>query len=144
MAGCFMLYTVGRKGGEAFLRRRFKGHHVDRALAAFQKYGLLAIAVPALLPPPFPFKPFVLVAGVARVRPVDFLIAIGIGRGIRYFGEGLLAMWYGEQAAVFLRNNAREASLALAAVVLIGGLAWIWYGKRRASQQIDEGPPKPL
>ena len=144
MAGCFMLYTVGRKGGEAFLRRRFKSHHVDRTLAVFQKYGLLAIAVPALLPPPFPFKPFVLVAGVARVRRVDFLIAIGIGRGIRYFGEGLLAVWYGERAALFLRNNAREVSLALAAGVLIAGLGWIWYRKRRASPQIDEGPPKPL
>jgi membrane protein DedA with SNARE-associated domain len=144
MAGCFLLYMVGRKGGEAFLRRKFKGRHVDRTLSVFQKYGLLAVAVPALLPPPFPFKPFVLVAGVARVRPVDFMIAIGIGRGIRYFGEGLLAVWYGEQAALFVRNNAREVSLAFATVVLIAGAGWIWYRKRRASRQIDGGPPKPL
>ena len=144
MLGCSMLYMVGRKGGEAFLRRRFKGRHVDRTLSVFQKYGLLAVAVPALLPPPFPFKPFVLVAGVARVRPLDFLIAIGIGRGIRYFGEGLLAVWYGEQAALFVRNNAREVSLAFASVVLVAGIAWIWYRRRRPSTQIDESPPKPL
>src|SRR6476661_1525521 len=50
----------------------------------------------ALLPPPVPFKPFVLAAGVAGVRPVDFLIAVGAGRGVRYFGEALLAVWYGE------------------------------------------------
>ena len=137
MAGCFMLYMVGRKGGEAFLRRRFKRRHVDRTLSVFQKYGLLAVAVPALLPPPFPFKPFVLVAGVAQVKRLDFLVAIGIGRGIRYFGEGLLAVWYGEQAAAFLENNAREVSFAFAATVLIAGLGWIWYRKRRARQQID-------
>ena len=130
IAGCFMLYALGRKGGEAFLRRRFKDHHVDRALSLFQKYGLLSVAVPSLLPPPFPFKPFVLVAGVARVRPFDFVLAIAIGRGLRYFGEGLLAVWYGERAAVFLKNNAREVSLGFAALVLAGGLGWIWYRKR--------------
>lgn len=130
IAGCFMLYALGRKGGEAFLRRRFKDHHVDRALALFQKYGLLSVAVPSLLPPPFPFKPFVLAAGVAGVRPFDFVLAIAIGRGLRYFGEGLLAVWYGERAAVFLKNNAREVSLGFAALVLAVGLGWIWYRKR--------------
>ena len=131
IVGCFMLYLVGRKGGEAFLRRRFHERHVDRTLAVFQKYGLLAVAVPSLLPPPVPFKPFVLVAGVAGVRPFDFVMAIAIGRGIRYFGEGLLALWYGEQAAVFVKNNARPVSLGFAAFVLVAGVAWIWYRKRR-------------
>jgi membrane protein YqaA with SNARE-associated domain len=134
IAGCFMLYVVGRKGGETFLRRRFHARHVDRTLEVFQKYGLLAVAVPSLLPPPFPFKPFVLVAGVARVRPFDFALAVGIGRGIRYFGEGLLALWYGEQAMGFLKNNAREVSLVFAAVVLVGGVGWIWYRKRQQAQ----------
>ena len=131
MVGCFMLYLVGRKGGEAFLRRRFHERHVDRTLGAFQKYGLLSVVVPSLLPPPIPFKPFVLVAGVAGVRPFDFLLAVGIGRGIRYFGEGLLALWYGEQAAVFVKNNARTVSLGVAAFVLVAGVAWIWYRKRQ-------------
>jgi membrane protein YqaA with SNARE-associated domain len=131
VAGCFALYLVGRKGGEAFLRRRFSERHVDRALTVFRKYGLLAVAVPALLPPPVPFKPFVLAAGVAGVRPVDFLIAVSIGRGIRYFGEAFLALWYGERAAQFVRDNARPVSLALAMTVLVVGVGWIWYRRRR-------------
>jgi membrane protein YqaA with SNARE-associated domain len=132
IAGCFALYSVGRKGGEAFLRRRLSERHVDRALAVFQKYGLLAVVVPSLLPPPFPFKPFVLAAGVARVRPLDFLAAVAIGRGTRYFGEALLAYWYGERAIVFIRENARPVSLGLAATVLIGGAIWIWLHKRNS------------
>lgn len=131
MAGCFVLYMIGRKGGEAFLRRRLSERHVDRAMAIFRRYGLLAVAVPSLLPPPVPFKPFVLAAGVAGVRPVDFLIAVGIGRGIRYFGEAFLALWYGERAAQFIRDNARPVSLGLAAAALVFGIGWIWYQRRR-------------
>jgi membrane protein DedA with SNARE-associated domain len=122
---------AGVKGGEAFLRRRLHERHVDRALAVFQRHGLLSIIVPSLLPPPFPFKPFVLAAGVAGVRPVDFLLAVALGRGIRYFGEGALAFFYGEQAARFIRENAAPVSFVFAALVLIGGLAWIWFQKRK-------------
>ncbi len=131
VGGCFALYLLGAKGGEAFLRRRLHERHVDRALAVFQRHGLLTIIVPSLLPPPFPFKPFVLAAGVAGVRPVDFLLAVALGRGIRYFGEGLLAFFYGERAARFIRENAGPVSFGLAALILAGGVAWIWYQKRR-------------
>ncbi len=139
MVGCFALYLVGRRGGEAFLRRRLSDRHVDRALGVFRRYGLLAVIVPSLLPPPFPFKPFVLAAGVAGVRPFDFLVAVGIGRGIRYFGEAFLAFYYGERAALFVRDNARPVSLGLAVAVLAGGAAWIWMRRRRRRPRVDEG-----
>jgi membrane protein YqaA with SNARE-associated domain len=133
IAGCFVLYVIARKGGEAFLRRRFAGHHVDRALLLFQKYGLLAVAIPSILPPPVPFKIFVFAAGVARVPPLEFLTAVAIGRGVRYFGEGCLALWYGEPAIAFLKENARTVALALAAVMLVFGVAWIWFRRRKLS-----------
>src|SRR5262245_6465289 len=131
IAGCFMLYYVGRVGGEAFLRRRFHERHVDRALAVFQKYGLLAIAVPSILPPPIPFKPFVLIAGISRVRPWDFFLAVGIGRGVRYFGIAVLALWYGQRAADFLRENAETVSLVIALLVVGLAAAWFLYRSRR-------------
>jgi membrane protein YqaA with SNARE-associated domain len=133
IAGCFMLYYVGRAGGEAFLRRRFHERHVDRALGMFQKYGLFAVAVPSILPPPIPFKPFVLIAGVARVRPWDFFLAVGIGRGVRYFGEGTLALWYGERAADFLKDNAQTVSLIVAVLVLLLAGGWFFFKSRRAT-----------
>jgi membrane protein YqaA with SNARE-associated domain len=140
VAGCFALYSVGRRGGEAFLKRRFKAASIERAMAVFRRYGLLAVIVPSLLPPPMPFKIFVLAAGVARVRPVDFLTAVSIGRGLRYFGEGFLALWYGEQAVNYLRENARLAGMVLAGLILAGALAWLWWRNRaRSSPSEREG-----
>jgi membrane protein YqaA with SNARE-associated domain len=131
IAGCFALFVVARKGGEAFLRKRFHERHIDRAMEIFQRYGLFGVLVPSLLPPPAPFKLFVLAAGVAQVRTVDFLVAVSIGRGVRYFGEGLLAVWYGERAAEFIRENAKTMAISTAAAALLLGLAWVWWQRRR-------------
>jgi membrane protein YqaA with SNARE-associated domain len=134
IAGCLFLFLLARKGGEAFLRRRLHERHVERATTVVRKYGLLSVLIPSLLPPPAPFKIFVLAAGVAQVRIADFLIAVGIGRGIRYFGEGLLALWYGERAAAFLRDNATQVGLWMAAVALVLGVgAFLWQRRQRAS-----------
>jgi membrane protein YqaA with SNARE-associated domain len=130
IAGCLALYTLARKGGEAFLRRRFHERHIERAMELFRRYGLLAVLVPSILPPPAPFKIFVLAAGVARVRPLHFIVAIAIGRGIRYFGEGLLAVWYGEAAADFLRDNAKPIAITVAAACLALGLSYILWQRR--------------
>ena len=132
IAGCFALYEFAKRGGDRFLRKRLNQKHFDRALRMFQKYGLLGVLVPSILPPPVPFKVFVLAAGVAKVRPVEFLIAVAIGRGIRYFGEALLALYYGDRAAAFLTAHSREASLVLAAVVVIVGGIWILRRRRLA------------
>jgi len=87
--GCALLYTVGRKGGEAFMTRRFAGERVARVRNWFQRYGILAVVVPSLLPPPTPFKIFVLSAGAFGISWPKFLTAVVIGRGIRYFSEGI-------------------------------------------------------
>ena len=109
---------------------------------AFRSYGLLAILVPSILPPPTPFKIFVLAAGVAKVRPVDFIIAIAIGRGFRYFGEGLLAVYYGDQAADFLHENATNGRAGRRHDgSSLGGAGWIlWRRQQRPSGGLTIGP----
>jgi membrane protein YqaA with SNARE-associated domain len=124
LVGCFALYLAARRGGDAFIRKRFKAHHVDRALRLYQRFGLLAVIVPSLLPPPMPFKAFVLLAGVAHVSPLKFSLAILIGRGIRYFGQGYLAVLYGERAVDLIRAHGTEAGIALAALALTIGVAF--------------------
>ena len=128
--GCLSLYYVARKGGEAFLRRRFHERHVDKGLKLFQKYGLFVVIVPALLPPPAPFKIFVLLAGVAAIPVWQFVTAIAVARGIRYGGEGLLAVMYGDRANAFLQDHAREAGLWLSGIALVIGVIWFLLRQR--------------
>jgi membrane protein YqaA with SNARE-associated domain len=130
--GCLSLYYVGRKGGEAFLRKRFKASYIERGTRLLQKYGLLVVMVAAMLPPPAPFKIFVLLAGVAAIPAWQFGSAILIARSVRYTLEGVLAVYYGEAAGGFLKAHAREAGLVLATVALAGGLGWIAWQRRRA------------
>ena len=120
ITGCLVLYVLGRKGGEAILQKRFSGPRVVKAMGLFRRFGVLAIIVPALLPPPAPFKVFVLLSGVTRVPWPRFCGAVAVGRGVRYFGEGLLAVRYGDEAVELLRANGPLVSLVLAVVVLLG------------------------
>lgn len=133
MIGCFMLFAVARRGGEVFMRKRLKGAHVDRALRLYQRFGLLAVVVPALLPPPVPFKVFVLLAGAADVAVWRFALAIGIGRGIRYFGQGYLAVMYGEHALDFMQEYGAELGIGLAVIAVITGVGFVMLRKRRTA-----------
>ena len=133
ITGCLVLYVLGYRGGQAVLERRFGGPKLDRAMALSKKYGVLAVALPAILPPPAPFKVFVLLAGVARVPWLKFAVAVGLGRGLRYFGEGWLAVRYGDRAIVLLEENSVFVSLVLAAMVFVGGIAFFLWSSRRRS-----------
>ena len=132
MSGCLVLYYLGRKGGDALLRRRFGGPRLERAMALYQKYGVLAVAIPAVLPPPSPFKIFVLMAGVAGLPVLRFASVIASARGFRYFGEGWLAVRYGDQAIALIEEHGRAVSIAVAAAVVAAAAAYlVWSGRRR-------------
>jgi membrane protein YqaA with SNARE-associated domain len=132
VAGCYALYSVGRRGGEGFLRKRFHERHIDRATETFRRHGMLSVLVPSLLPPPMPFKIFVLAAGVSGMSHVDFLIAVGIGRAIRFFGVGLLALWKGQEAIEWLHQNAATVGIVLAVAIGVGAAISIWRRKAKA------------
>ena len=132
LLGCFVLYAFARRGGEIFLRKRFSGKRVERGLALYQRHGLLAVIVPSLLPPPTPFKLFVLLAGAAKVSPWKFGAAIALGRGIRYFGQGYLAVLYGEAAVDLVREHGAAVGVGLAVLAVIIGV--VYYFTRRKHQ----------
>ena len=131
ITGCLALYLVARKGGQALVQKRFKGGTIAWAMNLMRKYGAMALLVPSLLPPPAPFKIFVLLAGVAAIPMRTFVAAIAVGRGVRYFGEGILAVLWGEQAINYVNENGKIVGLWLGAVALGGGLVYYLWKKRR-------------
>jgi membrane protein YqaA with SNARE-associated domain len=132
--GCLSLYYVGRKGDQ-FIQRRVSAQRVERALGSFRRFGVMAVLIPSMLPPPAPLKIFVLLAGAAGITTSRFVVAMLIGRGIRYLGEGLLAYWYGEAALAFLKNNGRTVSISLTMLLLIALAGYLLWQKTRASRR---------
>ncbi len=131
VAGCYVIYALARKGGDAFVRRRFSPRLVERSVVLVRQHGLLAMVASALLPPPAPFKLFVLLAGVADMRPRTFIAAIAIGRGARFGAEAWLAHRYGDRAMDYIRENLPTLSIWAAGIVtvlLVGMIVW----RRRA------------
>jgi membrane protein YqaA with SNARE-associated domain len=137
VAGCYVIYFLANKGGEAFVRKRLRPGHVERTLALYRRHGLLALMVPALLPPPAPFKLFVLAAGLANVRPLQFVLAIAVARGLRYFALGFLAIYYGDAALELMRTHGQTVALVLAGLLVAGALV-VWLKTRGAK---DRKPP---
>jgi membrane protein YqaA with SNARE-associated domain len=133
LIGCMALYALGRTGGTVFLRKRFKPGHVERVLRIYDKYGLLAVIVPALLPPPTPFKLFVLMAGAGGVSALRFVLAIIVGRGLRYFGQAWLAVTYGERALTMVRDHSAQVGIGLAAAIVLTA-ALIYVVKKRRGE----------
>lgn len=121
--GCVLLYSIGRKGGSPMLKRRFSAQNIERAEKLFEKYGLLTVVIPSILPPPMPFKIFVLSAGVFRLNALEFLTAVVIGRTIRYSMWGILAVLYGNSVKMFMQKN-----LDLIGMILFGGFALLLVG----------------
>jgi membrane protein YqaA with SNARE-associated domain len=110
--GCVLLYFAARKGGEAFFEKKAGG----RAPAIrhwVEKNGFGGMLLAAMLPPPVPFKPFVLAGGVFEVPLVSFVTAIALARAVRYFGFGYLAVRYGNQAMPFLATHKVEVTLGV-------------------------------
>jgi membrane protein DedA with SNARE-associated domain len=131
VAGCLAIYYVARKGGDALVRRRFKGGLLERAHRLVERYGVLTLLVPAILPPPAPFKIFVLLAGASRMSVRSFVAAIATGRGIRYFGIGLLTVWYGQRAMTFLEENGRLTAFAVAGTIVVLGIVYVLWKRLR-------------
>lgn len=135
VAGCLVMHAIGRKGGEALVRRRFTGERTERAMAALQRNGVMAVLIPSLLPPPAPFKIFLLLAGVVGISAVRFAIAIALGRSARYFALGFLAIRYGSRAMTYMREQGAIVSLVAVAALAAGFAAYLVVAKVRGPRQ---------
>jgi len=133
--GCFLLYTIMRRGGQAVLRRRFSIESIKRVEKAYARFGFLAIAVPAVLPPPLPFKIFVATAGTLEYPRWRFLLTVLVARSLRYYVEGILAVFYGRRVLIFLRDNGIVIISIVATIGLIALLIYMLIKRRKNFRQ---------
>ena len=127
--GCTFLYLVARRAGSAALKR-VAPERRDRIENLLGRYDIVAVMVPAVLPPPFPFKPFVLSAGVFKLKIPRFVIAVFIGRTVRFLIEGWLAIKFGEEAGRIIRRNGLTV-VAIVGIIGVAALALKLYRSRR-------------
>ncbi|MBS1787149.1 MAG: VTT domain-containing protein [Acidobacteria bacterium] len=117
-AGSLVLYFAALKGGQAVLRK-FSPEKRARVEDLLDRYDILAMLLASVLPPPFPFKLFVLSAGAFKMQLWRFVAALVAGRGFRFLLEGWLAVKYGEQATDIFKHHYPKIGLGIAAAIIV-------------------------
>ena len=135
LAGCLILYRIARQGRK-FLTSRFEPKLLLRVEALYRRWGLLALAIPALLPPPLPFKVFVASAGALGYPLRKFILTILIARLIRYYSFGIAAYFFREEvlrAIDWIKEHFLEILIVLLILIAIGVLTnwWLRNGKAK-------------
>src|SRR5215211_7677099 len=139
--GCNLLYSIVRRGGQAVLRKRFPLQSIKRVERAYERFGFLAIGIPAILPPPLPFKIFVATAGALEYPRWKFLLTVMIARSFRYYVEGILAVFYGRRVLLFMKDNGLMILSIAGALVLIGAIIYLLTRRKSVSETIEEESP---
>jgi membrane protein DedA with SNARE-associated domain len=127
--GSIPLYLIGYFGGEEVLRKRISEARFLKIHRSFEKHEFLALMLPGMLPPPTPFKLFVLGAAVFEMRWTHFLMAIFAGRLVRFTFWSLLALVYGPQIVELAGSLFRQHFYWVLGAVLVGLFAW-WQLRR--------------
>jgi membrane protein YqaA with SNARE-associated domain len=132
--GCLVLYFIGYQGGEVLLRKRMSPEKFERTRQSFEKHRVLALMFPAMLPPPFPFKVFVLSAAVFEMKLSHFVVAIVGGRLIRFAVLALLTIKFGPEVVQFIGNTVRRHLVAVGLLFLaLIAIGWLVKRLRRKS-----------
>lgn len=138
--GSLVLYFIGVAMGELVLEKRMGKAKFERVRARFENHEFLALAVPAIMPPPFPFKLFALSAAVFEMHWAHFLLAIFTGRVARFLLLSALVIYFGPQAVsiigAFIRQHGMVALAVFAVAIAIGAFFFI-RGKRRKQLVAD-------
>jgi membrane protein YqaA with SNARE-associated domain len=122
VAGGYLTFALARKGGQEAMDRKLSKKSSARIRGAFDRWGFGAIAVPAILPPPFPFVPFLVAAGAMQYSQKKFLAALTLGRGIRYTIVAALGFIYGRHILRFFAQYYAPALAILIGIAVLGSL----------------------
>jgi membrane protein YqaA with SNARE-associated domain len=120
--GGYITYSLARKGGKSAMERKLSKRKAARVSEEFEHWGFSAIVIPALLPPPFPFVPFLIAAGALQCSRKRFLAALAFGRGLRYAIVASLGALYGNQIVLFFARYYRPTLATLITLAVLGGV----------------------
>jgi membrane protein YqaA with SNARE-associated domain len=137
--GGYLTYRMARKGGKETLEKKFSQRKVKKVYAIFERWGFASVSIPAILPPPFPIVPMLLAAGAMQYPTKKFLLALTVGRGIRYTILAYLGFHYGRDIVKFFALYYWPVLIVLIALSVIGGLYGLYEYKRRQKPE----KPKP-
>ncbi|MFZ0758738.1 MAG: VTT domain-containing protein, partial [Candidatus Sulfotelmatobacter sp.] len=130
--GSIPLYIIGYLGGEKVLRKRISEERFQQIHGSFEQHEFWALMFPGMLPPPMPFKIFVLGAAVFEMRFRDFMAAIFAGRFVRFLVLSLLTLWFGPQIVGLTSTLFRRHLYWVLALVLVGVLIWLLRRRKKS------------
>ncbi len=140
--GGFLTFRLGRRGEEELedKEQKIPKDKLKKAQGIFRKWGFGSLMIPAMLPPPVPIVPFLVAAGAMKYPTRRFLLALSIGRGIRYFVVAWLGRSYSRQIFGFFSQYYEPILIALIALAVVGGLIVLVVYLRRGKKK----PAKPI
>ena len=141
--GSIVLYLVGYTGGEVLLRRKLTPERVSQIHASCEKHEFWALMFPSMLPPPTPFKLFVLAAAAFEMRFRDFMAAIFAGRFIRFLILSLLTIKFGPQFVEVVGNLFRHHFKLVLLAIAVGFVIWLWWWRRKKARAQSPGSDRP-
>ena len=134
LLGGYVTYMLGAKGGQESLEKKLSKKKAERIYKIFNRFGFWSLFVPAMLPPPVPFSPFLLTAGALKYPRKNFFLAVGLGRAIRYSVLAYLGSMYSKQIFHFFRVYRRPILWTSIEIAVVGGLIALIWAWRRKSQ----------
>lgn len=141
--GCWILYSLSRRAGSRALSK-FSAAKQRRVKDLIERYDMLSVLVATLVPPPFPFKLFVVTAGVFRFSLTRFMIAITVGRSFRFLLEGYFAVRYGAGAKLILAKYYPWIAVGLAVLILlVVGFRTLFKRRKRSQMAVNASGPPP-
>jgi membrane protein YqaA with SNARE-associated domain len=134
--GSIPLYVLGYLGGEKVLRKRISEERFQKIHASFERHEFWALMFPGMLPPPTPFKVFVLGAAVFEMRFRDFLAAVFAGRFVRFMVLSLLTLWFGPEIVELTGKVFRHHFYWVLGVILAGVIIWLVVRRRGKARKL--------
>ena len=139
--GCAIMYWFGRKSGQKLIEAHVSSARYKQMEKKVSRTGPFMLALPGIVPPPFPFSPWVMAAGALEVPRTRFLAALAVFRALRFGAEGILVLWVGREVVNWLRRPWFEDLIEFLVVIAVAASAYSIFRLWRSSRDAQFQPP---